>query len=49
MAEKFLKNGDMWSFLQEIDNKFLLLNTELNENNQREDELAETFVKQVML
>eukprot|EP00596_Hydrurales_sp_CCMP1899_P006776 CAMPEP_0119048066 /NCGR_PEP_ID=MMETSP1177-20130426/56701_1 /TAXON_ID=2985 /ORGANISM="Ochromonas sp, Strain CCMP1899" /LENGTH=65 /DNA_ID=CAMNT_0007023457 /DNA_START=831 /DNA_END=1025 /DNA_ORIENTATION=- len=48
MAEKFLKNGDMWKFLEEVDNKFLLMNTELIENNQREDELADTFVKQVI-
>ena len=48
MAEKFLKKGNLWEFLRDVDGKFRRLNNELVDIEQREDDMATTFVEKVI-
>lgn len=49
LAEKYLNHGNLWGFLKEIDGEFDRLGQEMKEDQQREDLLAETFVKNVLM
>ena len=48
LAEKYLQGGDLWGFLKEIDDEFTRLGKEIASTAQREDELAHTFIQQVL-
>lgn len=48
LAEKYLQGGDLWGFLKEIDDEFTRLGKEIAATAQREDELAHTFIQQVL-
>ena len=48
LAEKYLQGGDLWGFLKEIDDEFTRLGKEIAATAQREEELAHTFIQQVL-
>ena len=48
VAEKYLNNGDLWGFLEEIDNQRRRLKDTIKSNQDRENEMASTFIKQVL-
>ena len=48
LAEKYLKKGNLWSFLKEIDFIMKHYQTDINEIEKREDVYASTFIQKVL-
>jgi hypothetical protein len=48
LMEKYLKTGNLWRFLQEIDLNFKYMKKTMLENQMVEDDMADTFVKKVI-
>ena len=48
MSEKYLQKGDLWGFLKQIDDQFKILNKQIVDSQDKENEFASTFVKQVL-
>lgn len=50
MVERYLtRKGDLWSFLEGVDDMLTRLKRTIDENQKREDDFAETFVNKVLL
>lgn len=48
LAEKYLKKGNLWSFLKEIDFIMKHYQSDINEMEKREDAYATTFIQKVL-
>ena len=49
LAERYMKSGDMWGFLREVEQSLGRLHREIRENEVREDAMASTFVEKVLV
>eukprot|EP01041_Mallomonas_annulata_P007287 gene7287-14864_t len=49
LAGKYLNNGDIWGFLQDMDREFTRLSTHIDSSQHQEDEYAKTFVEKVLV
>ena len=49
LAERYMKSGDMWGFLREVEQSLGRLHREIKENEEREDSMAATFVDKVLV
>ena len=49
LAERYMKSGDMWGFLREVEQSLGRLHREMRENEVREDTMATTFVEKVLV
>ena len=48
LAERYLKTGDLWGLLKEVDDKFARSRSELADHKARENDWPETFIKKVV-
>lgn len=48
LTEKYLRTGNLWSFLKELDMTMLRVTDQLKETEEREDTWADTFVHKVV-
>lgn len=48
IAESYLKNGDLWGFLKDINDELKRANEEIKDNTKREDDWATSFVEKVV-
>lgn len=47
-AERYLSDGDLWSFLKDIDDEVKILKKTIENNQKEEDDLASTFISKVI-